>query len=139
MHKLDNILAPRALTSAEVASVISPQLIVSGLAHRAFTHAYVWDEQRREAPTRFAAESVLTAVEEDATASLNQWLGDMAADGDPRFFNKGGLKKSIDGLLNAAGRLFCMAEDAAQLETLIANLEGREPDTMDRLIDLAAR
>lgn len=139
MHKLDSILAPRALTSAEVASVISPQLIVSGLAHRAFTHAYVWDEERREGPTRFAAESVLTAVKEDANASLDQWLGDMTQDGEPRFFNKAGLTKSVEGLLGAAGRLFCMADDAKQLETLIANIEDREADTMDQLIDLAAQ
>lgn len=131
MPNLDTILAPRALTSEELASVIVPQLIAYGLTSRAFTHGYVWDEEKRDGATRCSAESVQTSIIEDANASIRDWLADMQTDGDPRFFNGAGLRKAIEQLCSAASRMFCAvgsdleSGDGETLEALILGLEER--------------
>jgi hypothetical protein len=138
MPNLDSLIAPRALTSEELCSLIAPQLIAYGVANRAFTHAYLWDEERRDGATRVAIESVLVGIGRDAESSVNDWLSDMQVDGEPRFFNKAGLKKAIDALFVGAAQLFCKAEDADSLEQLIAKIEDRDPAVRALLIEMAA-
>ena len=139
MPDIDAMLAPRALTSEEVASIIAHELIAYGLCHRAFTHAYIWDEQRCENDTRTAAESVLVDIGKSARESLDSWLLDMQVEGEPRFFNKSGLGKAVNSLLSAASSEFAKAESPAEVAALIDHIEHREPQLMGHLIEAAGR
>lgn len=126
MNKIDAMIAPRALTSEELASVIAPQMVVYGLAHRALIHARCLQDGEADGATRQAAESMLESVVGDARASMADWLGDMQAEGDPRFFQKAGLERAISDLLGEAAQAFCRHPDEGDTQRLVADIECRQ-------------
>lgn len=137
MTKLDAMIAPRALTIREVAEVLSPHLISYGVSHRAFTFADLWDSS--DAGATSAAETAMVAIEQDAHRSLDQWLGDVQNDGEPRFFQKVGLRHAVKELLGAAGQYFAQQSAESGVKVLISQLEDRDEDVLLRLIDIASR
>lgn len=135
MTKLDAILAPRALTVREIAEVLVPNLIVFGVTKRAFTFAHVWDV---DGATNSTACEALGDIETTARQSVEQWLGDVATDGEPRFYQKAGLKDAIAKLLDASARLFATKPDS-EVRTLIDFLDDRDEAVLGMIIDLAER
>lgn len=138
MPDLNAILAPRPLQLAEVASVIAPHMIVYGLAHRAFTHAYVWDEGKVDGATLHAAEEVLTDVIAAARSSLNDWLADMENDNEPRFYRKDGVAAAIRLLCEAAGAECAAIDNAADVTTWVQQVEDRESRSYESIIKRAS-
>lgn len=137
MPNLDTMIAPRALTSREVAEVAATELIIYALAHRAFTHARIWLEDETEDATRTAAELALASVAQRAEESVLDWLGDCSSDGEPRFFQKHGLGKAIRDLCSAAASIACKCEGEIGVNLFVRNLEDRDPDTIAHVIGVA--
>lgn len=137
MTKIDTIIAPRALTSTEVASVIVPELVAHALAHRAFTHGRLWLEDEHEDATRHAAEHLLDLNRKAALESVLDWAGDMQSGGEPRFYQKHGLEKAVGELCFAAATIACACNSETELNLFTRNLEDRDPDTLAHVIGVA--
>ena len=136
--KIDAMLAPRALTATELASVTTPHLIAYAVAHRAFIFAGVMsDGANHEVATVHACEGALQGVVSDAMESVNQWLADMEGDGQPRFYRKASVKDAVEKLCSAAASMAVRQESAADLNTLLELLTDRDRGTTETLIALA--
>lgn len=135
MSKIDAMVAPRALTSSEIASVIAPQLIAYGLAHRAFTHAGIWDAD--EYANVHAAESVLHSTIADAESSMKQWLTDMQTDGTPRFYQAAGLKRAIEALCVVSGQVATTLSSPDDVVAFVELLIRRDRGTLESMITAA--
>jgi hypothetical protein len=135
MNRLDTMLAPRALTSREVAEVLSPHLIVYGIAHRAFIHAEtLQDDTRLEAAVVSASEEALAAIADAGLKSVGQWLSDMESDREPRFYRKGALADVVYALCREAAQAFCRREDEKQVALLADLITDRDRVTLEMLI-----
>lgn len=134
MTKIDAMIAPRALLAEELASVVAPHLIAYGLANRAFTHANIWDAA--DDATIHAAEQVLADTVEAAERSMKEWLSDMQADGQPRFYQAAGLKKAISNLHLSAGRYFNGLSDEV-VSAAVTLLTDRHQQSLNLIIERA--
>lgn len=121
-------VAPQSLTMREILEVTADSFIILGLTHRAITRAGIWTDHEGGALYN-AAESQLTDARADARENLDDWLGDMKQDGDPRFFNQDRLIKEMGNIEDHYTRLFNQTEDA-DLGALIAELSGRDFDRL---------
>lgn len=139
MADLNATLAPRALTADELASVIAPQLITYGVAKRAFTHASLWDGSGRDNGTTTAAEAALGTITGEALCSLDEWLGDMEQDGEPRFYRKQALKTAVQQLCDAAADYYLAQSDERGVDVITCRIEDREGTMMADLIRAAGR
>lgn len=138
MTNLDTMIAPRALLAREIAEVAAPQLIIYGVAHRAFTHASLWDGPDRDSATTSAAESVLGDIASAALTSVKQWLGDCQTDGEPRFYQQAGLTNAVSRLLAATGSYFSALADAKSVDDVVALIEDCDAPCLSMLIQKAS-
>lgn len=140
MPNLDTMIAPRALSTEEIASVLSPHLAVYGALHRAVTHAGIWTQEASDPVCFGVAEEALVDIVLAGTRSLHEWLEDMAADGEPRFYNKQGLKRAIDSLFAAAGFLANAVDNWIDFQSEFVDALGdRLPVIMEALIAKASQ
>lgn len=138
MNKLDAMIAPRALTTIDIASVITPHMIAYAVAHRAYIRAGTMsDGSNHEVATVHACEGALQGVVDDAMRSLNEWLSDMEGDGQPRFYRKASLKDVVERLCRQAGHTATRQEAPGSLETYLELLTDRDRGTTETLIALA--
>lgn len=138
MNKIDALIAPRALTAAELVSVTTPHLIAYAVAHRAFIFAgTLTDYSNCEVATVHACEGALAGIVDDAMSSMNQWLSDMDADGQPRFYRKASVKEAVEKLARAAGQMAARQETTNDLTTFVELLTDRDRGTTETLIALA--
>lgn len=138
MNKIDTMLAPRALTALELAQVLSPQLIVYGVAHRAFIHHQtLQDDTRLEAAVVSASESALASIIDDGLRSVNEWLSDMEGDGEPRFYRKASVKDAVTALCRASADSFCRQNNEADVASLADAITDRDEAVLTMLIEAA--
>jgi hypothetical protein len=137
MNKLDAMIAPRALTSEELAQVVAPQLIVYGIAHRAFIHASVLQDgvPGMDAAVVGASESALQGVIDDALTSMGDWLADMESDGTPRFYRKGAVKDAVTALCHSAAGCFVRQSNEVDVATLAEAISDRDHKVLQMLIE----
>ena len=136
MNRIDAMIAPRALTALELVSVIVPNLIVYGVAYRAFIHNQTLsDGTELEAAVVSFSESALDGIRSDALGSVSDWLGDMEAESEPRFYRKGAVKDAVDALCNAAADQFIRADDDKAVHALAMRLTDRDRPVLQMLID----
>lgn len=133
--KIDALLAPRALTAMELASVATPHLIAYAVAHRAFIHTgTIVDGEARDTATVHACESALDGIVKDAVASVGEWLSDMEAEGEPRFYRKASIKDAVERLARALADMAVRQENAASLNTLLELISDRDRGMAQTLI-----
>jgi hypothetical protein len=138
MNKIDAMIAPRALTALELAQVLSPNLIVYGIAHRAFIHnGTLQDDTRLEVAVVSFSESALQAIAADGLRSVSEWLADMEGDKEPRFYRKASLKDAVTALCEAAASLFVRLENPADVATLADKITERDPAVLNQIIQLS--
>ena len=141
LSKIDALIAPQPLTAMEIAQVAAPNLAVYGVAHRAFIHARVLQQETDDAATCGAAEAALADIATGALQSVEEWLSDMESDETPRFYRKSALKIAMMQLVTATGRLFAPLEGYGRADDdvarMIALFEDRDEATLRALIDAA--
>jgi hypothetical protein len=138
MNKVDALIAPRALTAREIAEVTVPQMIAYCVAKRAFIHAEVLqDGGWADSATVSASESALALIIEDAVRSLGEWLGDMEAEREPRFYRKASLKDAVRLLFDAAAQAAMIQSDAAGLNVILSQLDDRDDTLLNRIVTFA--
>lgn len=138
MSKIDALIAPRALTATEMVSVLTPHLIAYAVAHRAFIFAGVLqDDCNHEVATVHACEGALASIVSDGMTSLSDYLSDMEADGQPRFYRKASLKEAVEKLARAAGNMAARQEQASDLHTMLELLTDRDRGLTETLISQA--
>ncbi len=139
MNKIDAMIAPRALTALELAQVLSPHLIVYGVAHRAFIHHQTLnDDTRLESAVVSASETALASIADDAMKSVNQWLADVDGDGEPRFYRKASVRTAVSALCMAAADAFCRQSTEKAVADLADFITDRNEATLAMLIESAA-
>lgn len=136
--KLDALIAPRALTALEIASVIAPDAVIYATAHRAFIHTTILsdgdEDLGQDGATRFTAERAMTAIEDRACESVSEWLADMDGDGEPRFYRKGSVAEAIRTMLSNGAAAGMKCENDREFGAFLADLTDRTDRALDCLI-----
>lgn len=136
--KLDALIAPRALTALEIASVIAPDAVIYATAHRAFIHTTVLsdgdDDLGQDGATRYTAETALTAISDRACESVSEWLADMDGDGEPRFYRKGSVAPAVREMLSNAAAEGMKCDTEAEFVKFLAALSDRTDRSLDCLV-----
>lgn len=130
MSTLDSMIAPRALTALELASVAAPHILTYAVAHRAFTFASLWDA---DGATTSTAEHALDDIADAGVASVGEWLADCETDGEPRFYRKASVKPALVEMCRVAARIACGTGDG-ELAAFVTRLEERDPTLMEQLV-----
>lgn len=141
--KIAAMLAPRALTTRELAEVLIPHLITYGTVKRGITHSGLWGIE--DDAVLHSAEAALTSIICDAEVSVKSWLSDCQQDGEPRFYQAAGLTKAIARLCGAAAEIAMTLEwgsapgphDPERLEDWNNRLADRDGSAISELIAVA--
>lgn len=138
MSKIDAMIAPHALTSNEIVSVITPHIIAYAVAHRAYIMTgTLSDGSCHDAATTHACEEALACVVDSALASLDEWLRDMERDGSPRFYRKVALRDAVQKICRAAAAWACEYQLWAEVDAFLGLLTDRDAVMTEGLISRA--
>lgn len=135
--KIDAMIAPRALTALEIASVIAPDAVIYATAHRAFIHTTILSDGDgdlgQDGATRYTAETALTAIGDRAIESISEWLSDMDGDGEPRFYRKGAVAEAVRLMLGNVAAAGMKCENDREFGAFLADLTDRTDRALDCL------
>lgn len=137
MTDIDALIAPRALTALEIASVIAPDAVIYMTAHRAFIHATVLQDAEGdlggEGAIRFTAEQALSGITNRAIESLSEWLSDMERE-EPRFYRKGSVAGAVGIMLGRAAAEGMKVESEADFISLLADVNDRTDKALEMMV-----